>query len=140
MEGNEEVTLIITFSIPFFFPNRLMINVSEKAKQLLPKVLEEKNDNSSLPLHLGPWIPNVTNWEMKKKQTKAPILKPIVLIPISVSRIENQLEHSSYLKSTGFACLEIIACCTVPGVHGAGVGTSKMELCSIWPPTAGYSD
>lgn len=59
----------------------------------------------------------------------------VVLTPILESGAKTQLEHSSCLKSMGFACLEIIAHYNVPGIHDICVGKNKMELCPIWPPT-----
>lgn len=114
-----------------------MLNVSQEeriAKQLLPEVLEEKSATQFTASSPGAQLLGVANGTGDEKQKETSILRPGVLFPISESRAKTQLEHSRYLKNMGFACLEIIACCNVPGIHDACVGTSKMELCSSGHP------
>lgn len=99
-----------------------MLNVSQEerlAKQLLPKVLEEKSATKFTASSPGAQMLSVANGTGDEKQTETSILRHVVLFPISESRAKTQLEHSRYLKNMGFACLEIIACCNVPGIHDA---------------------
>ena len=63
---------------------------------------------------------------------------PVVLFPISESRGKNPA-GTFQLSEEYRLCLPLNhACYNMPGIHGAYAGRSKMEMCTIWPPTPSY--
>lgn len=116
-----------------------MINASQNertAKQLLPKVLEEKSATeftASSPRALNA---QCDQWDKEIKNNS--ILMPVVLFPISESRGKNAAGTFQLFEEYRL-CLPLNhGCCNMSGIHGACAGTSKMEMSPIWPPTPSY--